>query len=197
MIFIITSLEGKPSKKRVKLDQIELNNHVLCDFCASYCQLKNTSKLKNILQNKWLVILAVLSTDTAEKTCSCLMVSTGPPTVYLGHILKQTRKHQTIVWKKNVGSYIIFPKTRLVSASGSDKRETNNSWVKLQLWVWLDFNSALKKCHEKNCPLSCVICFRKKKNFKHGDGCLHLLISTKKRIKITQMSQNMTFALKW
>lgn len=99
--------------------------------------------------------------------------------------------------KKNVGSYIIFPKTRLVSASGSDKRETNNSWVKLQLWVWLDFNSALKKCHEKNCPLSCVICFRKKKNFKHGDGCLHLLISTKKRIKITQMSQNMTFALKW
>jgi len=87
--------------------------------------IEKHQQTKNILQNKGLVIRGVLSTDTAKKTCSCLMVSTGPPTVYLGHILKQTRSTKQSFEKKTLEATSYSPKH--VSASGSDKRETNNS----------------------------------------------------------------------
>ena len=171
MTFIITSLEGKPSKKRVKLDQIELNNHVLCAFCASYCQLKNTSKPKIFFKTKGLLFLFFPRTPLKKLAAAWWFQPDHQQFIWVIFSNKHESTKQSFE-KKTLEATSYSPTH--VSASGSDKRETNNSWVKLQLWVWLDFNSALKKCHEKNGPLSCVICFRKKKNFKHGDGCLHL-----------------------
>lgn len=67
MTFIITSLEGKPSNKRVKLDQIEFNNHRLCDFFASYCQLKNTSKPKIFFKTKGLLFVVFFPRTPLKK----------------------------------------------------------------------------------------------------------------------------------
>ena len=188
MTFIITSLEGKPSTKRVKLDQIELNNHVLCDFCASYCQFKNTSKPKIFFKTKGLLFLLFFPRTPLKKPAAAWWFQPD---------------HQQFIWvifsNKHESTKQSFEKKRLeatsyspkhVSASGSDKRETNNSWVKLQFWVWLDVNSALKKC--VLCHAWFVFAIRKTSNMEMGASICWLPL---KRDEDTPMSQNMTLTL--
>ena len=165
--FIITSLEGKPSNKKSQIGPNWVEQPRSLWLLCFLLSIEKHQQTRNTLQNKGFVILAVLSTDAAGKnTCSYVVVSSGPPTVYLGHVLKQTLE---------ATSY--SPKH--ISASGSDKREKILvEWNLNFEFGWISIRPS--KMPRKNGSLSSVICFRKKKNFKHGDGRLHLLTSTKK-----------------